>query len=85
VHSIRVLPITPDGRGWTFTGTLERPTYAPSQLTRYGQNAGASVCHTFIRDGKIEFLGDCTHDLKGQTVPLPPLPDWALPHAQGLI
>jgi hypothetical protein len=26
------------------------------------------VCHSFVRDGKIEFLGDCTHELKGQTV-----------------
>jgi hypothetical protein len=29
------------------------------------------VCHSFIRDGKIEFLNDCTHKLKGQTVDLP--------------
>jgi hypothetical protein len=31
------------------------------------------VCHSFIRDGEIQFLGDCTHHLKGQTVPLPEL------------
>ena len=29
------------------------------------------VCHSFVRNGRIEFLGDCTHRLKGQTVPLP--------------
>lgn len=29
-----------------------------------------SVCHSFIRDGKIEFLSDCTHALAGQTVEL---------------
>ena len=28
-------------------------------------------CHSFIRDGKIEFLNDCSHDLAGQTVDLP--------------
>lgn len=28
-------------------------------------------CHSFIRDGKIEFLSDCTHELAGQTVELP--------------
>lgn len=27
-------------------------------------------CHTFIRDGRIEFLGDCEHPLAGQTVPM---------------
>jgi hypothetical protein len=47
-------------------------------LSQYGQ-AGDNfrvICHTFIKAGMIEFLGDCTHKLKGQTVPLPPLPDW---------
>lgn len=29
------------------------------------------ACHSFIRDGQIQFLGDCTHALAGQTVPLP--------------
>jgi hypothetical protein len=28
------------------------------------------VCHSFIRDGMIEFLNDCTHALAGQRVPL---------------
>ena len=31
-------------------------------------------CHSFVRDGQIEFLGDCTHALAGQTVPLPAWP-----------
>lgn len=29
------------------------------------------VCHSFIRDGQIEFLSDCTHAMAGKTVPLP--------------
>ena len=29
------------------------------------------VCHSLIRDGRIEFLSDCTHALAGQTVDLP--------------
>ena len=31
-------------------------------------------CHSFVRDGRIEFLGDCTHALAGQTVDLPEVP-----------
>lgn len=27
-------------------------------------------CHSFVTDGQIQFLGDCTHALAGQTVPL---------------
>lgn len=28
-------------------------------------------CHSFITDGRIQFLDDCTHALRGQTVDLP--------------
>ena len=27
-----------------------------------------SVCHSFVRDGKIQYLSDCTHELAGQTI-----------------
>ncbi|HEV3492443.1 MAG TPA: DUF6527 family protein [Reyranella sp.] len=33
-------------------------------------------CHYFLKEGQLQFLGDCTHALKGQTVPLPELPSW---------
>lgn len=32
------------------------------------------VCHSFVTDGRIQFLGDCTHELAGQTVDLPAWP-----------
>lgn len=32
------------------------------------------LCHTFITDGKVQFLSDCTHELAGQTLNLPELP-----------
>jgi hypothetical protein len=28
------------------------------------------ICHSFVRDGKIQYLNDCTHELAGQTVDL---------------
>lgn len=31
-------------------------------------------CHSFIRDGNIEFLSDCSHKLAGKTVELPAYP-----------
>lgn len=39
-----------------------------------------SVCHTFVGcngalPGQIVFLGDCTHELAGQTVDLPAWPE----------
>lgn len=30
-----------------------------------------SVCHSFVTDGRIQFLMDCNHSLAGQTVDLP--------------
>lgn len=31
---------------------------------------GCYLCHSFVTDGQIQFLPDCSHDLAGQTVPL---------------
>lgn len=55
----------------TFNGDLDSPTFSPSLLTETGD--GEYRCHSFVRDGKIEFLSDCTHSLRGKTVDLP---DW---------
>lgn len=30
-------------------------------------------CHSYLRDGQLEFLADCTHALAGKTIALP---DW---------
>lgn len=30
-----------------------------------------TVCHSFVTDGRIQFLGDCTHALAGITVDIP--------------
>ncbi|WP_367394509.1 DUF6527 family protein [Cupriavidus sp. Agwp_2] len=36
------------------------------------------VCHTFVTDGQIQYLSDCTHALAGQTVPMVEFPEgWA--------
>lgn len=29
-----------------------------------------SICHSFVTDGSIQFLPDCTHEFAGKTVPL---------------
>lgn len=35
-------------------------------------------CHSFLRNGVWEFLGDSAHHLAGQNVPMVPLPDYLL-------
>jgi hypothetical protein len=32
------------------------------------------VCHTFVTDGRIQYLNDCTHALAGQTIDMQPFP-----------
>ena len=84
IHPIAVdLPFS-NGAKWSFNGDPERPTFSPSvnNMTEY-QPGKRHVCHYFIREGMIDYCGDCTHDLAGKKVPLPPIPDsvlgnWAL-------
>lgn len=81
-HSIRV-----EGTEhplWTWDGNVDAPTFSPSVLVTYDwrgdddQPDHPERCHTFIRGGMVQFLGDSTHEYAGQTVPLP---DW--PYAEG--
>lgn len=53
---------------WAFNGDCEKPTFSPSILYK---TANGVVCHSFVRDGKIQFLKDSAHELAGQTVDLP--------------
>lgn len=67
------------GPNWGWNGSLEKPTFTPSVLVTYpGSDAGKdgappAVCHSFVTDGRIQYLVDCTHAMAGQTVDLPPL------------
>lgn len=55
---------------WTWNGSVDSPTLKPSILSRCGPADSPTVCHTFVNDGMVQFLGDCTHELANQTVPL---------------
>lgn len=64
-HFFQLAPQTP---AWTWNNDFNKPTIQPSILVRSGNESGPTICHTFITDGKIQYLGDCTHKLAGQTV-----------------
>ena len=38
------------------------------------QDYQCTICHSFVTDGKIQYLADSTHALAGQTVDLPKFP-----------
>lgn len=66
-------------RKWGFNGDHEKPTFTPSILASYNWDEGEKeVCHSFVTDGKIQFLGDCTHAHANETLEIP---EW--PHAPG--
>ena len=53
---------------WIFNGDFEKPTFSPSMLVN--KDDPNTRCHSFVRDGKIEFLSDCHHKYAGQTLEL---------------
>jgi|SRR6185312_12278126 len=77
---------------WQSFGLPDNPSFNPSVLVIYRHPKGYTNekpaplgyngeyvedrCHSFVRDGQIEFLTDSYHKLAGQTVPLPDR-EWA--------
>ena len=71
---------------WTWNGDVDKPTLRPSILTKGTESVTDEqiaaigrgeqitpvpvVCHTWITDGQVIFLDDCTHELAGQTLDL---------------
>lgn len=66
---------------WQFNGNLDLPTFKPSLLVKgfLNKNHPAGVCHSFITDGQIQYLNDCTHELAGKTIMLPEFADYDSP------
>lgn len=82
--SAHVLPIEGPGHPvWTWNGSVDNPTLTPSILATTPfppEDGGPHVCHHFLREGRLEFLQDSTHDLAGKTVDLP---DWPGSYSDG--
>lgn len=53
---------------WSFNGDLEHPTFNPSVAVTNTTPEGEKMCHSFIRNGVIEYLSDCDHALAGKLV-----------------
>lgn len=66
---------TIDNDRWDFNGDYECPTLYPS-VNGSGKRVNNGEwydwrCHSWVKNGKIQFLNDSTHELAGQTVELP--------------
>jgi hypothetical protein len=51
-----------------FNYDTERPTFSPSLLQDWDPK---KICHSYIFEGYIRYLSDCSHDLRNKTVELP--------------
>ena len=82
IHQIVIAP-----GGWWWNGSYDKPTYKESISVRGTAKLTAAEhvdimrgkpveprkthCHSFVKDGRIQYLDDCTHDMAGSTVDLP--------------
>lgn len=67
----RILPVILHGQRdgtpcWSWNGSTEKPTLRPSILTQGPPHR----CHSFVADGRVQFLADCSHEHAGQTLDL---------------
>lgn len=64
-----------DGPGprWEWNGRMDAPTFSPSIKAEWtwGPERERRVCHFYVNEGRIQYLGDCTHRLAGTTVDMP--------------
>lgn len=82
LHDFAVEQSFSNNARWSFDGNVTAPSMVPSMNITVGpyptddesKPGRIDVCHYFLRAGNIQFLGDCTHAMKGQTVPLPDIP-----------
>jgi len=54
--------------GWTFNGDVYKPTIRPSVLS-----TGTERCHLYVTNGRIQYLGDCSHAMAGKTIDMEPV------------
>ena len=82
-HALKLRTEAHEHPSWIWNGNAERPTFEPSIHVQARYKADPDdptdhdvdfVCHSFVRDGQIQFLGDCTHALANQIVALPTFP-----------
>ena len=57
-----------EGGKHVFNMDLDKPTVSPSLLQNHDPS---QLCHSFIKNGKIQYLSDCWHALAGKTIDLP--------------
>jgi hypothetical protein len=71
-HPYIIRATDPSRPKWSYNGDEAAPTFSPSLLVN--KDHPQSRCHLFVEGGRIRYLQDCHHDLRGQTIDLPAYP-----------
>jgi hypothetical protein len=70
-----ILPVITKGKregtnAWTWNGKTDFPTLMPSIRTQIDKPSGLIICHSWVKNGKVQFLSDSTHKNAGKTLDL---------------
>lgn len=69
------VPVNADGSktegAWGWNCSTEKPTFKPSVKVTLPLPDETRICHFFVREGVVEFCGDCTHEHAGKKLPMP--------------
>jgi len=71
IHRVNVAP-TKESVVWGYNGDPVKPTLSPSVLQYADPGGHHPRCHSFVRNGQIQFLSDCGHELAGMVVSMIP-------------
>lgn len=84
-HTVGVGDGLPPQMRWDWNGDIDKITLSPSVKLTCGRRTDPKyipepddppeVCHSFVRDGHIQYLSDCTHKYAGKTIPMEDFPD----------
>lgn len=56
---------------WMYNADPDKPAFTPSVKVTHPTPDGEHVCHSFVAEGFMRFLEDCTHELVNQRVAIP--------------
>lgn len=71
----RIIPVQLSGaradtNNWSWNGDTEKPTLRPSILTEVRYAGIDYRCHSFVNDGMVQFLSDCSHENASKVIEL---------------
>ena len=79
LHSVAIDEPYKNGSRWDFDGNVEKPSLSPSVKVTvcrtHDPDFENKICHYFLKNGRFEYLSDCTHKLAGMRIPMVEIPE----------